>query len=90
MLVNTLALLSLLVAVAAFAPSPANVPRQDADDLPPTPSLDDAAVKKRDIDPEDIATVSCLYVYYTDIPYQDIGVDVAIALGGDGLVTIDN
>ncbi|ODO03569.1 hypothetical protein L198_02417 [Cryptococcus wingfieldii CBS 7118] len=51
---------------------------------------DDAAEKKRDIDPDDIATVSCIYLYYSTTPYQNIGVDVAIALGGDGLVTIDN
>ncbi|ODN84948.1 hypothetical protein L202_00793 [Cryptococcus amylolentus CBS 6039] len=51
---------------------------------------DDAAEKKRDIDPDDIATVSCIYLYYSTTPYQNIGVDVAIALGGDGLVTIDD
>ncbi|KAK6904636.1 hypothetical protein I204_06763 [Kwoniella mangroviensis CBS 8886] len=34
------------------------------------------------------ADVSCIYQYPT-AEYQNIGVDVAMALGGDGIITID-
>ncbi|WRT63151.1 uncharacterized protein IL334_000054 [Kwoniella shivajii] len=45
-------------------------------------SFDDDAFAGRKAD------VSCIY-QYPNAEYQNIGVDVAMALGGDGIITID-